>query len=320
MKVAYSFDDNYAVQAGVSILSLLEHHKEVENLVIYVIDNHISTTNKKNLDNMVACYGRVLEYISIEILTYDLKCLTAFNRSAYARLFLAKKLLADRIIYIDSDTIINGSLERLQTWNLTDILVAGVADTVNLYYRQLIGLDKNDRYICSGGVILLNLKLWRERNITSKCIEFIRYFNGIPPHNDQGTINYVCRGYIDILPAAYNVMSPMFAFSTKRLKRLFVMREYYSQKEIGEAIRRPLVLHYTDEFYNRPWFDNCTHPLKQIWLRYFSQSPWYTDVLPTKRLSRNCKIQNFVYRYLPFPFYLLMVRFITWKHLLLSHK
>jgi len=320
MRVAYSFDDNYALQAGVSILSLLEHHKELEELVIYVIDDHISEINKRKINNMAAGYGRAVEYFDLELLTRDLKYTTDFSRSSYGRLFLANVLAFDSIIYIDSDTIIDGSLKGLQTWNMTDTLVAGVSDTVNPYYKQLIGLGRDDRYICCGGVILLNLKLWRERNITKKCVDFIGRYNGNPPHNDQGVINYVCRGHIGILPAHYNVMSPMFAFPASRLKRIFLLKEYYSQKEIATAVQAPFVIHYTDEFYNRPWFSNCTHPLKHIWMRYFLRSPWAWQKLTVKKLSGNCRIQNFVYKKCPFCFYILMVRFITRKHLLSNYK
>lgn len=318
MKVVYSFDDNYALQAGVSILSLLEHHKELEELVIYVINDHISEINKRKINDMAAGYGRAVEYFDLELLTQDLKYTTDFSRSAYARLFLADVLAFDSVIYIDSDTIINGSLQELQTWDMTGILVAGVADTVNPYYKLLIGLSYEDKYICSGGVILLNLKLWRERNITQKCIDFIGRYNGNPPHNDQGAINYVCRGHIGILPARYNVMSPMFAFPVRRLKRIFLLKEYYSQEEITAAIYAPTVIHYTDEFYNRPWFSNCTHPLKQIWRDYFSRSTWTERELPVKKISKNCRIQNFIYRYFPFYIYLLMVRFIELQHKLYS--
>lgn len=320
MRVAYSFDDNYALQAGVSILSLLEHHKGLEELVIYVIDDHISEENKRKINNMTAGYGRIVEYLDLELLTRDLKCTTNFSRSSYGRLFLADVLAFDSIIYIDSDTIINGSLQELQTWDMTDILVVGVADTVNPYYKLLIGLSHEDIYICGGGVILLNFKLWRERDITQKCIDFIGKYNGNPPHNDQGVINYVCRGYIGILPASYNVMSPMFAFPVRRLKRIFLLKEYYSQEEIATAVQAPSVIHYTDEFYNRPWFSNCTHPLKHIWMGYFLRSPWFKKKLAVKKLSRNCRIQNFVYKKCPFCFYILMIRFITRKHLLSNYK
>ena len=142
--------------------------------------------------------------------------------------------------------------------------------------------------------------------IVKKCIDFIYKFNGNPPHNDQGTINAVCAGYIEILPACYNVMPPMFNFTAKQIQNLFKMKMYYTQSELDEAISNPIVVHYTDEFFNRPWFSNCTHPLKQLYLDFKNKSPWKVVPLKYKELSKNCKIQNWVYK--------LMIRFIEYKH------
>lgn len=313
MDVVYSFDDNYVLQAGVSILSLLEQHKELEELVIYVIDDHISEINKRKINSMATSYGRAVEYLDLELLTRDLECTTDFSRSSYGRLFLAGELTSDRVIYIDSDTIVNGSLQTLQNWDLTDTLVAGVSDTVNPYYKHQIGFKCGEPYICAG-VILLNLKLWRKWDITRKCVNFIDRYSGNPPHNDQGTINYVCKNHLKILPAKYNVMPPMFVFSVQQICTLFRLGDYYTQQELDNAISSPVVVHYTDEFFNRPWFCNCTHPLKQIWRDYFSRSTWTERELPVKKISKNCRIQNFIYRYFPFYIYLLMVRFIELRH------
>lgn len=315
MQVVYSFDDNYAPQAGVSILSLLEHNKNIDNLNIYIIDNHISDYNKQLISDITSRYNRNVEYIELETLTKGLKCTTSFSVSAYGRIFIADVIAStDRIIYIDCDTIINGSLEAMESFPMTDTLVAGVSDTVNPYYRQLIGLNQEDSYICSG-VVVINLDLWRKWNITRKCIDFINRFDGNPPHNDQGTINHVCRGHIGILPAQYDVMNPMFAFSAKKLRKLFFLKQYYTQEELVSAITAPIIIHYTDEFYNRPWFSNCTHPLKRVWLDVFHASPWSKQELPMKKVSKNCHIQNIVYHFFPFPIYLLMIRFITWQHM-----
>lgn len=153
-----------------------------------------------------------------------------------------------------------------------------------------------------------------KKRIVKKCIDFIYQFNGNPPHNDQGTINHVCAGYIEILPASYNVMPPMFNFTSKQILSLFKMKQYYTQSELDKAVSTPIVIHYTDEFFNRPWFSNCTHPLKNLYLSYKTKSPWKDVPLKYKELSKNCKIQNWVYANCPFWVYKLMVRFIEYKH------
>lgn len=314
LNVAYSFDDGYAQHAGISILSLLENNQDLDQIVFYIITNSLSQKNRKYIEEIVKQYRRELYYLDLDELTSDLKISTNFNRSAYGRIFLSKAVQASSIVYVDSDTIINGSLRGLLKIDMTNRLVAGVQDTVNAYYVVNIGLDSKHRYINDGGVIVLNLDLWRRMGIVQKCIDFIYQFNGNPPHNDQGTINRVCAGYIEILPAAYNVMAPMFHFTSRQIHSLFKIKQYYSQEELNMAQKKPIVIHYTDEFFNRPWFSNCTHPLKQLYLNFKEISPWKDAPLHYKELSRNCKIQNWVYARCPFWVYKLMIRFIEYKH------
>lgn len=314
LNVAYSFDDGYAQHAGISILSLLENNQEIERIVFYIITNALSNENRNHIENIIKQYHRELHYIDLDELTSSLKISTNFNRSAYGRIFLADVVQDDYILYVDSDTIINSSLKNLFDIDMSNKLVAGVQDTVNSYYVINIGLNNNHRYINDGGIIVLNLDLWRKMGIVKKCIDFIYKFNGNPPHNDQGTINHVCAGYIEILPASYNVMPPMFNFTSKQILSLFKMKQYYTQSELDKAISTPIVIHYTDEFFNRPWFSNCTHPLKNLYLSYKAKSPWKDVPLKYKELSKNCKIQNWVYANCPFWVYKLMIRFIEYKH------
>lgn len=314
LNVAYSFDDGYAQHAGISILSLLENNQDIEHIVFYIITNALSQDNRKRIETIIKQYHRELHYLDLDELTSDLKISTNFNRSAYGRIFLPNAVQSDSIVYVDSDTVITKSLKELFDIDMSDKLVAGVQDTVNSYYVINIGLNNNHRYINDGGIIVLNLDLWRKMGIVKKCIDFIYKFNGNPPHNDQGTINHVCAVYIEILPANYNVMAPMFNFTSKQIRSLFKMKQYYSQSELDNAIQHPIVIHYTDEFFNRPWFSNCTHPLKHLYLEFKEKSPWKDSPLKYKELSKNCKIQNWVYAKCPFFVYKLMIRFIEYKH------
>lgn len=313
ISVAYSFDDNYAQHAGCSLISLLEHNQDIEDIDIYIIDANIGDANKNKINCIAERYGRHLEYIDLWNLTSEMKEEPRFPRCAYGRLFLSKLENVDKIFYFDSDTIVTGSIKELVEIDMTNYLTAGVQDTVNPYYVYLIGLSDEDRYINDGGVIILNLKKWREMNTMQACLDFISKFGGNPPHNDQGTINAVCKGYMRILPAKYNVMNSFFMFPVDKILELFKMKIFYSSNEIEEARNRPLILHYTDELYNRPWFENCTHPYKEEYRKVLRQSPWQ-ELYPHKEMTKNCKIQNFVYHHCPYFVYRMMIRYIEYKH------
>ena len=62
MNIVYSSSDSYCEIAGISILSLLEHNRNVKELNLYLIDNNISKINKQKLEGMTASFGRTLTF------------------------------------------------------------------------------------------------------------------------------------------------------------------------------------------------------------------------------------------------------------------
>ncbi|MCY2687793.1 glycosyltransferase family 8 protein [Salinimicrobium sp. TH3] len=313
VNIAYSFDDNYAKYAGISLFSLLVNNQKIERLKIFIIGENISLENIEKLKEVAIKFNREITFIDIFDIIPKMDVIPSFGISAYGRLFLSNYLDIDKVYYFDSDTIINDSIHEIINIDLGEALVAGIQDSVNPYYLHEIGLETSEKYINSGGVLILNLALWRKMGIEQKCLDFLKKFNGNPPHNDQGTINNICKGYIKILHPKFNLMNPMLLFNAKQIKDLFKIQEYYSQIQLKEAVNNPVVIHFTTEFFDRPWFHNCTHPLKNIFLGYMKSSPWNLK-LEKNKLSKNCRIQNWIYDNCPLKIYKLMIRYIEIKH------
>ncbi len=138
--IAYSFDDNYAKYAGVSLLSLLENNQNIEKIAVYIIGENLSLESVKKLQNIANDFKREITFIDIIDILPDLGAIPSFGKSAYGRLFLSSYLNIDKILYFDSDTIVTGSIKDLLNINMDTTLVAGVQDTVNPYYLSQIGL------------------------------------------------------------------------------------------------------------------------------------------------------------------------------------
>ena len=54
--VAYASDQNYAKHVGISLISLLENNKNLENIHIYIIEDNISEELKEKLLSIVNRY------------------------------------------------------------------------------------------------------------------------------------------------------------------------------------------------------------------------------------------------------------------------
>lgn len=303
LSIIYSSDNNYCVYMSTSIISLLENNKEFKYINIYVIDNKISDENKDKLEMIVRLYQRNIIFINFEKYKSYLNLNMQWNISisAYARLFVASMLPnnLDKILYFDCDTLIVNSLEELWNQDINDFYVAGVYDTVSGNTKQAIGLKNTDLYINSG-MLLINLKKWREDNLEKRLLDFIDNHNGNVIHHDQGVINGVIKNK-KILPLKYNLMTSYLMMSRDNMIKFYKVEDsFYSQEQIDEAIKNPVYIHYTPGFTTRPWVKGCKHPYVDLYWKYLKLTPW-KDFKPIKNNEKfHIKIVNWIYLNLPF--------------------
>ncbi|MCL2080362.1 MAG: glycosyltransferase family 8 protein [Oscillospiraceae bacterium] len=277
MNILYAFDDKYAELAGVSLVSLFENNKDAEELNVYAVCGGVSEINKQRLVKIQNDYSRKIMFADapdvekivgrqIEI-EHKQWSLAAFNR-----LFISSILPQDmkKIIYLDCDTIIRGSLAKLWAINQDNNIVSGVRGINTIWqnlFNKRIFLKRNDIYI-SSGVMLINLDLWRHYNVEEKFIKFIKLMDGKIPSVDQGVINSVLKGYIGALDPEYNYpVTEMKKFShSKDKKRVFKIQRH----------NNPTVVHYIDIWGKLHKYKSAFNiALRDDWYKWRDASPWH---------------------------------------------
>lgn len=297
--VSYASDDNYSCYMGISIVSLFESNKDIDDIVVYVLDCGIGDSNRQKLMEVAEKYKRTIVFKAVDDLVTGLKLNMGPRKISvvsYARLFLASIVpdSVDKVIYIDCDTIVCDSLLPMWNVNLENALVAGVQDTVDSYFNKIIDLGQGIRYV-NAGILLINLSLWRKENIQNSFLEYIDEMNGTVPHHDQGVINHVSAERRVILPLRFNVTSNIFTFSEKTIRRMHgISGEYYTQSEIEEARKNPAILHFTTGLLGRPWEENCRHPHKDKYEKALEISPWHGRAKLPDTMKLSVKASRFV--------------------------
>ena len=307
LNVLYTSDENYARHAGASLYSLLVHNKSFEKINCYFVENKISDGSKAKLLEIVSKFPNSnLKFIRFDRIKDKIRLndKSGFAEIGYARLLVSDLVPGDKLLYLDCDTIVNSSFEELWMVDLQGYYIAGVQDNPALYNLRVIGMSENDRYVNSG-VLLLNLKKWREDALEKRLNEMLDQYNGFVPHHDQGIVNGVCRGYIKILPPKYNCMTQFFIYNANQIKKLFHINMYYSQAELDEAISNPVIIHYISKFYDRPWFKGCIHPYRDKYIEAAQRCGWKVSLLPSV-LKKDVKVRFFVFKHFPFFIYTLM--------------
>lgn len=303
VNVAYACNDAYIMHTGISIISLLENNKDIEEICIYFIDMGISEKSKIDLEEIVDKYSRQLIIIPFSDWEGDLPVDSTGRhiKSVYAKIFFGRIPDIDRILYIDSDTIVADSIRKLWNTNMDKYAIAGV-ETINTPNAKRKIKLKVDDLVINDGVALMNLKLWREKNFEKKCLNFVKKWNGNPPVLSEGTINSVCKGYICRLNLKYNLTSAAIDYSAKEIE-LLTGCSYYSQEQINSAVKSPCIIHYVSGFHNRPWNKKSTHPFKQYYLKYKKISKWKDIPLGEGKLSKKTRLIYYMHRIMPYQIF-----------------
>lgn len=278
MNIAYSCNDYYIPQTGISIISLCENNKDIDEIIIYFIGKDVSKENVGILRNLTERYNRKFEYIDFDSIAYDLN-ISAIGRhieTIYAKVFFSRIEGMDKIIYLDSDTVVTGSLAPLWDEDLSDSYM-GVVQTFSKNKAEL-GILESEPFF-NDGMAIVNVDYCRKNHLTEKVLKVIDEYNGNPPTLSEGALNKVCQGHIKYISLRWNCMAGILYFARLDVKELAKDLDQYSLYDIKDSCENPVVIHYLTAFYNRPWFVPCSHPYKDCYSHYKSLSPW-KDVKP----------------------------------------
>lgn len=308
MYVIYHSSDSFAEVTGVSMISLFESNKSMDDIHVLYIERGMSEQKKEILHSVARKYGRELEFMEMpnwsEKLNIELKsCKAGWLGFGYNRLFLTEYIPdnVDRVLYLDSDTVIEASLDELWNVDMDGCYMAGVDDCLSSKYRSIVDLGDNGTY-CNAGMLMINLKKWREDNITKSFIQMLYENNGYFVFNEQSILNSMFSGKVKILPQKYNVNSLVYLFEYDELMKLRKPRNFsYSKQEFYEARNHPIITHFTGNFYvhRRPWIENSDHPHKDAYLKYREISPWANEPLDADKRSSKAKMYTNLCQRLP---------------------
>lgn len=294
LQVAIASDMNYADITSIFLISLFENNMAFDRITVHLLSNAISPS-------VIAVIRKSVPAIKGELRVHDISDIDerigcdippTISISAYARLFLSSILSKEieKVLYMDVDAVVEGSLYALWSMNMGDHQVGGVLDDVSSYAKEKVGLNAESPYLNSG-FLLVNLQKWREEHIEEKMLQYLMEHHGNVYHHDQGLINAVCNRKL-ILPVNYNMVTNFFVFPYSSFRQT----PFYTKEEMEEGKMHPVFIHYTASVANRPWMKGCRHPLKNVFLEYKAKSVYKDETL--RRDNRSVKL-----RFLAFLFY-----------------
>ena len=292
MNIAYSCNDYYIPQTGISIISCCENNKNVEDLVFYLISKDVSQANIAVLNNICSNYHRDLKIVNFDDIAYDLDISSIGRHIAtiYTKVFFPRIEGVDKMIYFDSDTVITGSLSPLWDINIDGYYMGVVETFAKKGIKKQLGLPYNAPFF-NDGMAICNVSYCREFDLIGQVNKTVADFKGAPPVLSEGALNQVCYGKVKYISPRWNMLAGLLERGLSDIDYLEELT-LYSREDLQESINHPIVIHYLSGHYNRPWFKKCNHPYKYEYYKYKSLSPWKDAILLDGDLSYKIKIHE----------------------------
>lgn len=263
------YDDNgrYSKFAGVSMLSMFENTHE--KVTVHILHNeNFSEQNRERFLMTAEKFGQEVKFYDMEKITGDEVAhleklypnnITAKAKAVMYRIWMEKVIPADvtKIIYLDSDTIVNLDIAELWQVNLGDNVLAAVSEIDNgtdvkkLFNICADGFVKYEDYF-NAGVLLINLKKFRDaKNVMLEGLNFVAQHDDYR-FLDQDILNY--------------------CFTKKRLKLPVKFNTFVKfARTCGDDMTHGKIYHFAGEalsFYSDDTFTN-------LWLDHFIKSAWF---------------------------------------------
>ena len=281
--ICYSINDFYAREAGISLLGFLDNNPEYKPEEVFFIDYGIHPTNRGRLNSIAARYGKRITYLNGRPITDRVKReypnYTPWKGSMAACIkpFMDEVMpeYVHRLLYIDADTVVVGSVSELEKMDMGPAVIAGTISNTEGYRlkNKMYELYSGNMIYMGTGVLLYDLDNWRRENCREMMYGVLRKKKRIRLPDQTLVNNAIPERLMKVLPTKYNYVTHFY----HPWQEYHWLRQYrlYSKEECREAIRHPVIIHYlTGNAKCRPWHEGCRSHRQEEYFHYKALSPW----------------------------------------------
>jgi len=251
--ISLVFNEWFAPYAAITIQSIINNSSSTNCYDFVLLHNGLSDINRRKLLSL----SDKLDNVNIRLFDiretfnrYSFYTEKGYNPIIYARFILPELLNTyDKIIYLDSDLILNCDIAQMYNFELDDALLAGVRDLTMIawyntpenpereYINNVTQLKHPNSYINSG-VLIYNVSAFNTKYSTQFLLEYASSKNW--RWMDQDVFMTLCEERIKILPQCWNVLSSgrneidiMMQSNTPELASLYI-----------NALDSPSIIHF----------------------------------------------------------------------------
>lgn len=273
MDIVACTDNGYIMPTGVMMQSVCVNNPDVDIVFHIIIDGSVTTSDQHDLEDVAAPFsGKTVTFHLVDASMFPIFPNTHnyITQATCYRLVLPKIMseTVNKVLYLDGDIIVRHSLSPLWNTDLQNYAIAAVTDVASAhieFYNRLKYPPALGYF--NAGVLLINLKYWREHDVTNAIFDYMKSSYRDIRLADQDALNVVFRDKKIELPIKYNYQN---GFLTKEV--LFDYWKY--EKQLLEARKDPVIVHFTT--FDKPWnaYQRFGHPYRHLFYKYQDQTKW----------------------------------------------
>lgn len=279
--VVVAVNDAYAPYLSVLIESIVINTDKGKCIEIVVLFSSLSEENQELLrtciidaSNIFLRFENVGKYFDdINLFVAGKNNRSYLSKETYYRLITPQVLSEyDKILYLDSDIVVQENWVNIFNIDISDYYVAAVNDIwgnwecylnnsdLEKYRKRELMLDNPINYF-NAGVLLINLEKFRKEYKENELLDLAMSKNW--RKHDQDLLNYICRDHVKWLDYSWNLIE----CPSKKAQSVVPKDEYERYMRCYET---PFIIHYATR---KPWYIFDMMHTEAFW-QYAFQTPY----------------------------------------------
>lgn len=286
LPIVFTCDDAYFKYTNVVITSILHNQNKNCRYEINILSEFISEKNKEIAKRQIEKHSNFsIKFVTLKDIDSNRFFLNSYmSISTYYRLYIPQLFSHyERILYLDSDVIVNADVSELARLDFEDtlsiccsspyikniVLEGGNKKFPLSYFTDVLKMPDPLQYF-NAGVMLYNLKKMNVMGVSEKLFKALEEINE-PLLQDQDILNSVLsnNGGVKLISEKYNMIR-VFKITARRI----LLEKFKEVFGISKKNNWFYIYHYVGNI--KPWMDKREDG--RLFLKYAKMSPFYKQI------------------------------------------
>lgn len=273
--IALTGTADYIPHMGVVILSAARSNPELP-ITYHVFVNRFTETEKARLEEAADMTGSEIQVHLIDDRCFETMLLSDGVAAFFYRFLVPPAMngITDRVLYLDGDMMVRGSLRYLSELDFQGMAAAVVTDR-----REKLQMARvHTAHYFNAGMMLINVEKWREEgffdDIVRRAQENVKKVGKRLSHHDQDIHNQMLDGHTLYIDRKYN-----YLYNLDR-------QSLFRKQPVNADWQEQVILHFAG--HAKPWHSWVQEwPVVQAYAEIRRQSPWRSVPLVPPRGKKN---------------------------------